>query len=67
MPSFQLCNPSYQNLDIILEKYTIKCLVNIFFEMLQLYIEGYLQAMLDTLYRQEYLRVRVLDNQVRKN
>ncbi|XP_042974875.1 uncharacterized protein LOC122306512 isoform X1 [Carya illinoinensis] len=30
----------------------------------ELYIEGYLQAMLDTLYRQEYLRVRVIDNQV---
>ncbi|GAY42809.1 hypothetical protein CUMW_069730 [Citrus unshiu] len=28
-----------------------------------LYIEGYLQAMLDTMYRQEYLRVRVIDNQ----
>ncbi|EXB37239.1 hypothetical protein L484_020298 [Morus notabilis] len=30
----------------------------------ELYVEGYLQAMLDTLYRQEYLRVRVIDNQV---
>ncbi|KAI9166047.1 hypothetical protein LWI28_025262 [Acer negundo] len=30
----------------------------------ELYIEGYLQAMLDTMYRQEYLRVRVIDNQV---
>ncbi|KAE9614347.1 putative vacuolar protein sorting-associated protein [Lupinus albus] len=30
----------------------------------ELYIEGYIQAMLDTVYRQEYLRVRVLDNQV---
>ncbi|KAM1156496.1 hypothetical protein ACFX2B_026994 [Malus domestica] len=30
----------------------------------ELYIEGYLQAMLDTVYRQEYLRVRVIDNQV---
>ncbi|XAR73934.1 hypothetical protein NMG60_11008067 [Bertholletia excelsa] len=30
----------------------------------ELYIEGYLQAMLDTLYKQEYLRVRVVDNQV---
>ncbi|KAM4118037.1 hypothetical protein ACB094_02G170500 [Castanea mollissima] len=30
----------------------------------ELYIEGYLQAMLDTLYRQEYLRVKVIDNQV---
>lgn len=36
----------------------------IFFGLLQLYIEGYLQAMLDTVYRQEYLRVRVIDNQV---
>ena len=35
-----------------------------FFGLLQLYIEGYLQAMLDTVYRQEYLRVRVIDNQV---
>lgn len=31
---------------------------------LQLYIEGYLQAMLDTMYRQEYLRVKVIDDQV---
>lgn len=31
---------------------------------MQLYIEGYLQAMLDTIYKQEYLRVRVVDNQV---
>ena len=31
------------------------------FGIMQLYIEGYLQAMLDT---QEYLRVRVIDNQV---
>lgn len=31
---------------------------------MQLYIEGYLQAMLDTVYKQEYLRVRVVDNQV---
>ncbi|PNY03612.1 hypothetical protein L195_g000019 [Trifolium pratense] len=30
---------------------------------LSLYIEGYIQAMLDTVYRQEYLRVRVIDNQ----
>ncbi|CAL0312729.1 unnamed protein product [Lupinus luteus] len=30
----------------------------------ELYIEGYIQAMLDTVYRQEYLRVRVIDNQV---
>ncbi|XP_030975282.1 uncharacterized protein LOC115995020 isoform X4 [Quercus lobata] len=30
----------------------------------ELYIEGYLQAMLDTLYRQEYLRVKVIENQV---
>ncbi|KAF3438866.1 hypothetical protein FNV43_RR17141 [Rhamnella rubrinervis] len=30
----------------------------------ELYIEGYLQAMLDTFYRQEYLRVRVIDNEV---
>ncbi|CAM8903861.1 unnamed protein product [Rhodiola kirilowii] len=30
----------------------------------ELYIEGYLQAMLDTLYRQEYLRVRVIEDQV---
>ncbi|XP_057499975.1 uncharacterized protein LOC130784197 isoform X3 [Actinidia eriantha] len=30
----------------------------------ELYIEGYLQAMLDTTYKQEYLRVRVVDNQV---
>ncbi|CAB4317917.1 unnamed protein product [Prunus armeniaca] len=29
----------------------------------ELYIEGYLQAMLDTVFRQEYLRVRVIDNQ----
>nr|KYP38230.1 Vacuolar protein sorting-associated protein 13b [Cajanus cajan] len=30
----------------------------------ELYIEGYIQAMLDTVYRQEYLRVRVIENQV---
>nr|XP_027078658.1 uncharacterized protein LOC113701943 [Coffea arabica] len=30
----------------------------------ELYIEGYLQALLDALYNQEYLRVRVTDNQV---
>ncbi|PIN04126.1 hypothetical protein CDL12_23341 [Handroanthus impetiginosus] len=30
----------------------------------ELYIEGYLQAMLDTMYKQEYLRVRVFENQV---
>ncbi|EFH54003.1 hypothetical protein ARALYDRAFT_485391 [Arabidopsis lyrata subsp. lyrata] len=30
----------------------------------ELYIEGYLQAMLDTMYRQEYLRVKVIDDQV---
>ncbi|KAF2295129.1 hypothetical protein GH714_031612 [Hevea brasiliensis] len=30
----------------------------------ELYIEGYLQAMLDTMYRQAYLRVRVIDDQV---
>ncbi|XVE87220.1 hypothetical protein DITRI_Ditri18aG0098600 [Diplodiscus trichospermus] len=30
----------------------------------ELYIEGYLQAMLDVMYRQEYLRVRVIDDQV---
>ncbi|KAK2986490.1 hypothetical protein RJ640_012170 [Escallonia rubra] len=30
----------------------------------ELYIEGYMQAMLDTIYKQEYLRVRVIDNQV---
>ncbi|XP_056697041.1 uncharacterized protein [Spinacia oleracea] len=30
----------------------------------ELYVEGYLQAMLDTLYLQEYLRVRVIDDQV---
>ncbi|XP_060196085.1 uncharacterized protein LOC132625246 isoform X2 [Lycium barbarum] len=30
----------------------------------ELYIEGYLQAMLDTLYKQEYLRVKVIDDQV---
>lgn len=32
--------------------------------IMQLYIEGYLQAMLDTIYKQEYLRVRVIENQV---
>jgi hypothetical protein len=30
----------------------------------QLYIEGYLQAMLEVMYKQEYLRVRVVDDQV---
>lgn len=32
----------------------------------QLYIEGYLQAMLDAVFKQEYLTVRVVDNQVSK-
>jgi hypothetical protein len=32
--------------------------------IVQLYIEGYLQAMLDAMYKQEYLRVRVIDDQV---
>lgn len=31
---------------------------------MQLYVEGYLQAMLDVMYKLEYLRVRVIDNQV---
>ncbi|XP_076922283.1 uncharacterized protein LOC143584013 [Bidens hawaiensis] len=30
----------------------------------ELYIEAYLQAMLDTMYKHEYLRVRVIDDQV---
>ncbi|XP_071694742.1 uncharacterized protein [Rutidosis leptorrhynchoides] len=30
----------------------------------ELYIEGYLQAMLDTMYKHEYLKVRVIDDQV---
>ncbi|XP_068653783.1 uncharacterized protein [Aristolochia californica] len=30
----------------------------------ELYIEGYLQAMLDAIYKQDYLRVRVIDDQV---
>uniref|UniRef100_A0A0E0FDV9 Vacuolar protein sorting-associated protein 13 VPS13 adaptor binding domain-containing protein n=1 Tax=Oryza meridionalis TaxID=40149 RepID=A0A0E0FDV9_9ORYZ len=30
----------------------------------ELYIEGYLQAMLDVMYKQEYLRIRVIDDQV---
>ncbi|KAM0863381.1 hypothetical protein ACQ4PT_044630 [Festuca glaucescens] len=30
----------------------------------ELYIEGYLQAMLEVMYKQEYLRVRVVDDQV---
>ncbi|KAJ4965751.1 hypothetical protein NE237_017600 [Protea cynaroides] len=30
----------------------------------ELYIEGYLQAMLDTIYKQGYLRVRVIENEV---
>ena len=37
---------------------------NISRTILQLYIEGYLQAMLDVVYKQEYLRVRVVDDQV---
>jgi len=37
---------------------------NISCTILQLYIEGYLQAMLDVVYKQEYLRVRVVDDQV---
>lgn len=30
----------------------------------ELYVEGYLQAMLDSIYKQEYMRVRVIDDQV---
>ncbi|KAL9253019.1 Intermembrane lipid transfer protein VPS13-like protein [Drosera capensis] len=30
----------------------------------ELYVEGYLQALLDTIYKQEYLRVRVINDQV---
>ncbi|XP_020592122.1 uncharacterized protein LOC110032732 isoform X2 [Phalaenopsis equestris] len=30
----------------------------------ELYVEGYLQAMLDVMYKLEYLRVRVIDNEV---
>ncbi|XP_042507839.1 uncharacterized protein LOC122083951 isoform X1 [Macadamia integrifolia] len=33
-------------------------------EVDELYIEGYLQAMLDTTYKQDYIRVRVIENQV---
>ncbi|XP_042507843.1 uncharacterized protein LOC122083951 isoform X4 [Macadamia integrifolia] len=32
-------------------------------EVDELYIEGYLQAMLDTTYKQDYIRVRVIENQ----
>jgi len=38
--------------------YNMSCVI------VQLYIEGYLQAMLDVMYKQEYLRVRVIDDQV---
>jgi hypothetical protein len=31
---------------------------------MQVYIEGYLQAMLDALFKQDYLRVKVSDDQV---
>lgn len=44
--------------------FSLKSPTNQLFGNFQLYIEGYLQAMLDTIYRQEYLRVRVIDNQV---
>jgi hypothetical protein len=33
----------------------------------QVYIEGYLQAMLDALFKQDYLRVKVSDDQVSVN
>lgn len=32
---------------------------------LQVYIEGYLQAMLDSMFRQDYLKVKVTDEEVR--
>ncbi|XP_042507842.1 uncharacterized protein LOC122083951 isoform X3 [Macadamia integrifolia] len=35
-------------------------------EVDELYIEGYLQAMLDTTYKQDYIRVRVIENQPRR-
>lgn len=41
-----------------LQIYNMPCAI------VQLYIEGYLQAMLDVMYKQEYLRVRVIDDQV---
>lgn len=31
---------------------------------MQVYIEGYLQAMLDTMFRQDYLKVKVTDEEV---
>lgn len=34
---------------------------------MQVYIEGYLQAMLDALFKQDYLRVKVSDDQVSAN
>ena len=32
---------------------------------MQPYIEGYLQAMLDTMFKQDYLRVKVVDDEVK--
>lgn len=50
----------YNAISFIAGSHIVICL----FGKMQLYIEGYLQAMLDTVYKQEYLRVRVIDNQV---
>ena len=49
--------------------FTTYCNMTLFFLNMpsiagQLYIEGYLQAMLDVMYKQEYLRVRVIDDLV---
>lgn len=55
---FQLNKPLY------LPLVSLYLAITHLFGIMQLYIEGYLQAMLDMVYKQEYLRVRVIDNQV---
>ncbi len=40
-------------------------LIGLIIKIVQVYIEGYLQAMLDSQFRQDYLKVKVTDEEVR--
>jgi hypothetical protein len=58
----------FRSLGLLFTTYSIITRVSLISHMpsatAQLYIEGYLQAMLEVMYKQEYLRVRVVDDQV---
>jgi hypothetical protein len=56
--------PIFYSLQIFSNDVTTLKIFNLSCAIVQLYIEGYLQAMLDAMYKQEYLRVRVIDDQV---